>query len=189
MIRRPPRSTLFPYTTLFRSLFGEKVTIIERNDAPVRKAEGLERRTGVLAGAAPSAPIVIELQDVKFEVDHDGRSEEHTSELQSRSDLVCRLLLEKKKIDSRHTHLFFFFFNDTATTEIYTLSLHDALPISFRGKSYHHRAKRRAGSQSGRIGAADWRFGRGRAVSAHRDRASRREIRSRSRWEIGRAHV
>ncbi|SRR5881397_3234873 len=50
-------------------LFGEKVTIIERNDAPVRKAEGLERRTGVLAGAAPSAPIVIELQDVKFEVD------------------------------------------------------------------------------------------------------------------------
>src|SRR6266568_5954841 len=50
-------------------LFGEKITIIERNDAPVRRAEGLERRTGVLAGAAPSAPIVIELQDVKFEVD------------------------------------------------------------------------------------------------------------------------
>ena len=46
------------------------------------------------------------------------RSEEHTSELQSHSDLVCRLLLEKN------------FFNDTATTEIYTLSLHDALPIS-----------------------------------------------------------
>ena len=47
------------------------------------------------------------------------RSEEHTSELQSHHDLVCRLLLEKK-----------IFFNDTATTEIYTLSLHDALPIS-----------------------------------------------------------
>ena len=46
-----------------------------------------------------------------------SRSEEHTSELQSHSDLVCRLLLEKN------------FFNDTATTEIYTLSLHDALPI------------------------------------------------------------
>ena len=46
------------------------------------------------------------------------RSEEHTSELQSHHDLVCRLLLEKN-----------FFFNDTATTEIYTLSLHDALPI------------------------------------------------------------
>src|SRR5260221_316832 len=63
------------------------------------------------------------------------RSEEHTSELQSHSDRVCRLLLEKKK---RIVVLFmdvssifsFFFFNDTATTEIYTLSLHDALPIS-----------------------------------------------------------
>src|SRR3712207_3318707 len=52
-----------------------------------------------------------------------GRSEEHTSELQSRQYLVCRLLLEKKN------HTSFFFFNDTATTEIYTLSLHDALPI------------------------------------------------------------
>src|SRR5476649_2078699 len=79
------------------------------------------------------------------------RSEEHTSELQSHSDLVCRLLLEKKKLSvlrfrrserySRVTMslgprsralcapLRFFFFNDTATTEIYTLSLHDALPI------------------------------------------------------------
>src|SRR5215510_2297486 len=82
------------------------------------------------------------------------RSEEHTSELQSRGHLVCRLLLEKKKRNhirpwghhkaGRRTYgailgdriayryppcLFFFFFNDTATTEIYTLSLHDALPI------------------------------------------------------------
>src|SRR2546422_572424 len=71
------------------------------------------------------------------------RSEEHTSELQSRLHLVCRLLLEKKKKNDAHhnvqlssLHLpasplssFFFFFNDTATTEIYTLSLHDALPI------------------------------------------------------------
>src|SRR2546425_308551 len=62
------------------------------------------------------------------------RSEEHTSELQSLAYLVCRLLLEKKKknkIYRQHLSLFyFFFFNDTATTEIYTLSLHDALPIS-----------------------------------------------------------
>src|SRR6266704_6661728 len=78
------------------------------------------------------------------------RSEEHTSELQSRFDLVCRLLLEKKKTNEsscKNRYLFldeklhflprnsitsillFFFFNDTATTEIYTLSLHDALPI------------------------------------------------------------
>jgi 23S rRNA (cytosine1962-C5)-methyltransferase len=51
------------------SLFGEKVTIIERNDAPIRKAEGLEPRTSLLAGAALSAPAVIELQGLKFEVD------------------------------------------------------------------------------------------------------------------------
>src|SRR5215204_7726143 len=72
------------------------------------------------------------------------RSEEHTSELQSHSDLVCRLLLEKKNIAAFHHDLYrgiqgnrfwvmehqpVFFFNDTATTEIYTLSLHDALPI------------------------------------------------------------
>src|SRR2546425_1055298 len=63
-----------------------------------------------------------------------GRSEEHTSELQSLAYLVCRLLLEKKKNREKHrlatTFFIFFFFNDTATTEIYTLSLHDALPIS-----------------------------------------------------------
>src|SRR5215813_13750275 len=55
------------------------------------------------------------------------RSEEHTSELQSRPQLVCRILLEKKQATA--LSIFFFFFNDTATTEIYTLSLHDALPI------------------------------------------------------------
>ena len=74
------------------------------------------------------------------------RSEEHTSELQSHHDLVCRLLLEKKNhlllllsfplfllfsfpLHSSSLFSFLFFFNDTATTEIYTLSLHDALPI------------------------------------------------------------
>src|SRR5574340_677836 len=59
----------------------------------------------------------------------ESRSEEHTSELQSPKDLVCRLLLEKKI-----KAITFFFFNDTATTEIYTLSLHDALPISHPGR-------------------------------------------------------
>src|SRR5476649_2140565 len=134
MIRRPPRSTLFPYTTLFRS----RPTAQRHPSAcSARTSSSTARR----------------------------RSEEHTSELQSHSDLVCRLLLEKKKttgvtyfrfsddsnyfpgaerddfeIMSRaclygtyYPDLFlffhFFFFNDTATTEIYTLSLHDALPI------------------------------------------------------------
>src|SRR6266576_2586369 len=138
MIRRPPRSTLFPYTTLFRSDDG-------RRDA---------RPDALRASSSRSVPCR-------------PRSEEHTSELQSRRDLVCRLLLEKKiglqltpevverRYDKQRLHraadvdreMFFpathsrtesfshiailvhFFFNDTATTEIYTLSLHDALPI------------------------------------------------------------
>src|SRR5476649_650659 len=134
MIRRPPRSTLFPYTTLFRSTAS--------SPKPVAPPSSATRAIG------------------------NRRSEEHTSELQSHSDLVCRLLLEKKKKNkekrlaasekrqAQHQHQgrlrlwrlrrvhglyrqpeswparsVFFFFNDTATTEIYTLSLHDALPI------------------------------------------------------------
>src|SRR2546428_964648 len=76
MIRRPPRSTLFPYTTLFRSIY---VGI-----APARLsrlAGSVRRRDNPFGGAQKRRK----------------RSEEHTSELQSRSDLVCRLLLEKKK--------------------------------------------------------------------------------------------
>src|ERR1041385_4375921 len=141
MIRRPPRSTLFPYTTLFRS--GSRTP----RRPCIRPRNRRTRRSR-------------------------SRSEEHTSELQSRLHLVCRLLLEKKKntvttrstlpyvdiagvcrqsirrvrsplsIERRQNRLpstvyfvvffFFFFFNDTATTEIYPLSLHDALPISTR---------------------------------------------------------
>src|SRR2546422_7909647 len=81
MIRRPPRSTLFPYTTLFRSLPG-RVEI---------ELEGVgERRQNHLPHVATGLPP---RQDHPLE----DRSEEHTSELQSRLHLVCRLLLEKKK--------------------------------------------------------------------------------------------
>src|SRR5438105_9735688 len=76
MIRRPPRSTLFPYTTLFRSL---RLLLADR----AHVAESDQHRT-VDDGALCGAPVHV-------------RSEEHTSELQSRVDLVCRLLLEKKK--------------------------------------------------------------------------------------------
>src|SRR3989442_4680544 len=69
MIRRPPRSTLFPYTTLFRS----------------RPALLLVQRSAPTAAPSPALPVIA------------PRSEEHTSELQSRPHLVCRLLLEKKK--------------------------------------------------------------------------------------------
>src|SRR3712207_7943388 len=79
MIRRPPRSTLFPYATLFRSLLCgghvEPAVLVERGDH--RDGDGAEGTAGRRTGH--------------------GRSEEHTSELQSRQYLVCRLLLEKKK--------------------------------------------------------------------------------------------
>src|SRR3712207_8042296 len=85
MIRRPPRSTLFPYTTLFRSdLAG--VQVVERVQRPV---EGVLLR---VQGDLPRLREHHELGQVGV-----GRSEEHTSELQSRQYLVCRLLLEKKK--------------------------------------------------------------------------------------------
>src|SRR2546428_4304076 len=74
MIRRPPRSTLFPYTTLFRSCVASFVPLIRANAWPLMDTVRSDQRPGVRA----------------------DRSEEHTSELQSRSDLVCRLLLEKK---------------------------------------------------------------------------------------------
>src|SRR2546430_1963842 len=156
MIRRPPRSTLFPYTTLFRSS-------ASRDEAGSRARRCRPARWCRRPGS--------------------GRSEEHTSELPSQSNLVCRLLLEKKtqtsdmaslpcisdarnsigacsltqssKLNREQSNRTFdpipnglfhqagaflktlfdvlileiFFFNDTATTEIYTLSLHDALPI------------------------------------------------------------
>src|SRR2546421_12572099 len=81
MIRRPPRSTLFPYTTLFRSVVKGSASI------KLVRFTGLER-SGLDHSRGPRP---------RWEMGSLGRSEEHTSELQSRSDLVCRLLLEKKK--------------------------------------------------------------------------------------------
>src|SRR3712207_7652428 len=86
MIRRPPRSTLFPYTTLFRSGHGVRGGAGRGERArPARRREGVARRRDRAAGGR--------LQSAR----HRARSEEHTSELQSRQYLVCRLLLEKKK--------------------------------------------------------------------------------------------
>src|SRR5258706_6474963 len=75
MIRRPPRSTLFPYTTLFRSVFGSEPGRAERFSGRRDRNSGVAARSWI------------------------RRSEEHTSELQSLTNLVCRLLLEKKNID------------------------------------------------------------------------------------------
>src|ERR1043165_7038203 len=102
MIRPPPRSTLFPYTTLFRSSSSS-------NAVNIRQAGGFGFERSSRQSVMPS------------------RSEEHTVELQSRGlvSYAC------------------FFFNDTATTEIYTLSLHDALPIFFVVERRQHQAGRR----------------------------------------------
>src|SRR5258708_21271329 len=83
MIRRPPRSTLFPYTTLFRSVHVARAADRERRHVEVA-ARGRPRQRGELVGRVGK------------------RSEEHTSELQSPDHLVCRLLLEKKKIYLSH---------------------------------------------------------------------------------------
>src|SRR3712207_7516174 len=95
MIRRPPRSTLFPYTTLFRS-----------------PGEAVETEHGV--GARPPVQQPVDGGALRLDVllrhreglhqDRPVRSEEHTSELQSRQYLVCRLLLEKKKKQNTHHH-------------------------------------------------------------------------------------
>src|SRR5258708_25100440 len=82
MIRRPPRSTLFPYTTLFRSVS------IRARSMPAARSKSTRWRTETRPGAGLDGPAGKE---------HTSRSEEHTSELQSPDHIVCRLLLEKKK--------------------------------------------------------------------------------------------
>src|SRR2546430_6379702 len=103
MIRRPPRSTLFPYTTLFRSmglkpksrstLFKSVVLLKEKRVIAALVKGGFGNTASITAAPTPTSGV-------------GARSEEHTSELQSQSNLVCRLLLEKKKkdISNRLTH-------------------------------------------------------------------------------------
>src|SRR2546430_7326188 len=99
MIRRPPRSTLFPYTTLFRSKRGRP------DDAEGSRPAGrLHRVRGDRYRpdqAILSAGLRLEVRGLRTGL----RSEEHTSELQSQSNLVCRLLLEKKKKQKPNTHV------------------------------------------------------------------------------------
>src|SRR2546430_9501933 len=95
MIRRPPRSTLFPYTTLFRSSFPT------HRPRRLRRTEALRsvvRETRLTTAGLIYPMFVCPGKNVRLEV-ASMRSEEHTSELQSQSNLVCRLLLEKKKTE------------------------------------------------------------------------------------------
>src|SRR5438270_6078590 len=94
MIRRPPRSTLFPYTTLFRSpgaALWPRRELPDGGSSPGAHRRARGRQSSVSRGSAPG----------------DERSEEHTSELQSQSNLVCRLLLEKKKIHTKREYIAF----------------------------------------------------------------------------------
>src|SRR3712207_8623288 len=93
MIRRPPRSTLFPYTTLFRSACGRR----KRTGAPIRQSPVVPspRRPPALRGKVFRKRDVVTAGLLTTDA---LRSEEHTSELQSRQYLVCRLLLEKKQV-------------------------------------------------------------------------------------------
>src|SRR2546421_9129642 len=98
MIRRPPRSTLFPYTTLFRSQIKDEKTYRKLRKHGETK-EKSARIANASAGTSRRKVAAKGGQDGSYE-----RSEEHTSELQSQSDLVCRLLLEKKKThNAQHT--------------------------------------------------------------------------------------
>src|SRR5256886_5645045 len=96
MIRRPPRSTLFPYTTLFRSRTGHPA-------GKVRSATILAPTATQTDGMSKTAFVLG--PEKALEIINRMRSEEHTSELQSQSNLVCRLLLEKKKNTRRVHHV------------------------------------------------------------------------------------
>src|SRR2546430_5991032 len=100
MIRRPPRSTLFPYTTLFRSHVNiERVPIEDRAgclEVLRRRQRGVEKIAAAILHCTVD-PVLAIAENSEFQVPVRLRSEEHTSELQSQSNLVCRLLLEKKK--------------------------------------------------------------------------------------------
>src|SRR2546430_7242013 len=98
MIRRPPRSTLFPYTTLFRSL--EKASVNDLGEA--KKVVVEKENTTIIDGAGKPTDIKARIESIRQQAeeatsDYDKRSEEHTSELQSQSNIVCRLLLAKYK--------------------------------------------------------------------------------------------
>src|SRR5689334_24170166 len=93
MIRRPPRSTLFPYTTLFRS---QQAQVDSQNQWPSQ--QGAERQRDCSVGEQAAEPTgEDDAEEDDRETVYGVRSEEHTSELQSQFHLVCRLLLEKKK--------------------------------------------------------------------------------------------
>src|SRR2546429_7323896 len=96
MIRRPPRSTLFPYTTLFRS-----VSFLGWREIGTHQAANFFS-SWIMSNGSGETEILSLIRDIKLPAK--PRSEEHTSELQSRLHLVCRLLLEKKKLSQKSSY-------------------------------------------------------------------------------------
>src|SRR2546430_195831 len=131
MIRRPPRSTLFPYTTLFRSKIASHFPI--SSNCSLDAAETCVSPNSVESFSCGSISIALSFQLKQPYPAHEDEDRKSTRLNSSHSQISYAVFCLKKKIP----HLivrpslcsFLFFFNDTATTEIYTLSLHDALPI------------------------------------------------------------
>src|SRR6266496_1170757 len=129
MIRRPPRSTLFPYTTLFRSLarVGDirgRLMIVFGSRDPPQPAEAKDRKSTRLNSSH------VEISYAVFCLKKKTNNKTDLSSLKIAA--IVDIYLFRLSINIHF--LFFFFFNDTATTEIYTLSLHDALPIFRRSR-------------------------------------------------------
>src|SRR5476649_2252904 len=132
MIRRPPRSTLFPYTTLFRSIFdfaldeGGMQALFERGRSRDRKSTRLNSSHTVISYA------VFCLKKKKIRVPVEDLDQQHNINRSAAEDAIDELrgaVARGGEVVAPTAPMLFFFFNDTATTEIYTLSLHDALPI------------------------------------------------------------
>src|SRR5688572_31654652 len=99
MIRTPPRPTLFPYTTLFRSIraLDERAALCHRFRARAEENGDVAEAARLATQACDMSRVAAAMQGLGLRLRSGVRSEEHTSELQSQSNLVCRLLLEKKK--------------------------------------------------------------------------------------------
>src|SRR3989454_72918 len=179
MIRRPPRSTLFPYTTLFRSTAPSDAVLVFNRIG--------YRGVGLSVGGRATIDVVMERAvTVLPEVVVTGYT------TQRRADITGAVATDRKSTRLNSSHLVIsyavFFFNDTATTEIYTLSLHDALPIygsERRGVGFQsHRVsrrrveRRRARHHRRRHGACRHRAARGRRYRLH-DAAAGRHHRGR----------
>src|SRR2546430_795212 len=139
MIRRPPRSTLFPYTTLFRSLSVARVTL-DADSLGIHGFVRFEIVQGAARAPGPGAQCAPVVRLARLTFVEDRKSTRLNSSHSQISYAVFCLKKKRKKhrigyLQLHSLRFTFFFFNDTATTEIYTLSLHDALPISFRSES------------------------------------------------------